>query len=299
MNIVDIRNVGLFSPSLDRHTSFYGEVWGLELILKLKNICYFRGKSSEHHILSLHRGERLGLHHLTFALEDQKNVDIAAAEIHRSGGKLLSEPAQLSEPGKGYGFRFLDPENRCIELSSGVAAHKETPFDLLKPLRLCHVVLNSKHFEECVNFYTNILGFRISDWSENQMVFLRCNSKHHVVSFNRCAHSSVNHVAYMMENVDSVMRGLGNLRRQAIRTDWGPGRHGPGNNVFYYYEDPLGYVSEYTSNMDHIENESEHEAAIWQRLPEHMDQWGVASPPSAAIRMAMTGCPDPGWSNGQ
>ena len=98
-----------------------------------------------------------------------------------------------------------------------------------------------------------------------------------------------------MDNIDSVMRGLTSLRRHAIRADWGPGRHGPGNNVFYYYEDPLGYVSEYTSDMNHIENESKHEAAIWQRLPEHIDQWGVASPPSQAIRMAMMGCPDPGW----
>ena len=42
-----------------------------------------------------------------------------------SAGELpsLARPDDLDEPGGGYGLRFLDPENRCIELSAGVAEH--------------------------------------------------------------------------------------------------------------------------------------------------------------------------------
>lgn len=127
------------------------------------------------------------------------------------------------------------------------------------------------------------------------MAFLRCGRKHHVLSFNRAPHASVNHVAYVMANVDGVMTGLANLRAHGREPDWGPGRHGPGNNIFAYFRDPAGYVCEYTSDMEHID-EATHEPAVWKRTPENADRWGTAGPASAEIRKVMAGDPDPGWA---
>lgn len=55
----------------------------------------------------------------------------------------------------------------------------------VEPRRLCHLVLNTARFDQVVEFYTGVLGFRVSDWIEDQMAFLRCGRKHHVLSFNR------------------------------------------------------------------------------------------------------------------
>ena len=147
-----------------------------------------------------------------------------------------------------------------------------------------------------MEFYTDVLGFRVSDWIENQLAFLRCDRKHHVIAFNRADHASVNHVAYVMANVDGVMRGLANLRARGQEPVWGPGRHGPGNNIFCYFKDPAGYVSEFSSDMEYIEDEAAHEPAVWRRVPEQIDRWGTAGPPSADVRKAMAGDPDPGWA---
>ena len=49
------------------------------------------------------------------------------------------------------------------------------------------------------------------------MVFLRCNSKHHVISFNQSTHASLNHVAYLMSGVDELMRAISNLRRHGVQ----------------------------------------------------------------------------------
>ena len=297
MNIKDIRHVGLLSPDLGGHSRFYLQVWGLESAGEDRHGRYFRGSSAEHHLLSLHPGDRRGLHHLAFSVSGHDEVDAAAVELEREGIVLVSGPEELDEAGGGYGLRFLDPENRCIELSTDVAEHETGwPPKRVEPRRLCHVVLNTAQFEQIVDFYTDVLGFRVSDWSENQMAFLRCSRKHHVISFNRADHASVNHVAYMMADVDGVMRGLSNLRAHGQEPDWGPGRHGPGNNIFCYYKDPVGYVSEYTSDMDYIDDEATHEPAVWRRVPEQMDRWGTAGPPSADIRKAMAGAPDPGWA---
>ena len=297
MKIQDIRHVGLLSPAITPHSKFYVESWGLQSVGEDKDSRYFRGSSSEHHILSLHSADRCGLHHLALSVGGREAVDAAVTELERRGIAIVALPDELDEPGGGYGLRFLDPENRCIELSAGVAEHSNGwSAQSVEPRRLCHVVLNTSRFDQIIEFYTEVLGFLISDSNEDQMALLRCNRKHHVVAFNRAEYPSVNHVAYVMANVDGVMRGLSNLRARGQEPDWGPGRHGPGNNIFCYFKDPVGYVTELSSDMEYIEDEAAHEPAVWRRVPEQIDRWGTAGPPSAEVRKAMAGDPDPGWA---
>ena len=186
MNIQDIRHVGLLSPAIAAHTDYYLEVWGLQSAGEDRHARYLRAASTEHHILSLHPADRRGLHHLAFSLDGREAVDAAAAELERRGTTLVAQPADLDEPGGGYGLRFLDPENRCIELSAGVAEHPNGwSTRKVGPRRLCHVGLNTPWFEQIVEFYTDFLGFRVSDWNEDQMAFLRCDRRHHVIVFSR------------------------------------------------------------------------------------------------------------------
>ena len=325
MKIQDIRHVGLLSPAIAAHARFYLEAWALrtagdELSAGDDRYArYFRAASAEHHVLSLHPAEQRGLHHLAFSVVGCEAVDKAATELERRGITLVAHPGDLDEPGGGYGLRFLDPENRCIELSASVARPANGGFNLSAgeyerigesggsseyegtgesggPLRLCHVGLNTARFEQVVAFYTDVLGFRVSDWIEDQMVFLRCGRRHHVIVFTRADHASVNHVAYGMSGVDAVMRRISTLSAQGQEPDWGPGRHGPGNNIFCYYLDPAGYVNECSSDLAYIENEAEHEPAVWRRVPETLDCWGTAGSPGPGVRKAMAGDPDPGWS---
>ena len=297
MKIQDIRHVGLLSPAVAAHAGYHLEVLGLQAAGEDRHARYLRAASTEHHVLSLHSSDRTGLHHLSFSLDGRAAVEAAATELERRGTTLVSPPDDLEEPGGGYGLRFLDPENRCIELSAGVTEHPNCrPDEKAGPRRLCHVGLNTSRFEQIVEFYTGFLGFRVSDRIEDQMVFLRCGRRHHVIVFNRADYASVHHVAYVIANVDDVMKGVSNLRALGQEPDWGPGRHGPGNNIFCYYKDPAGYVVEFSSDMEYIEDEATHEPAVWRRVPETADLWGTAGAPSPGVRKAMAGDPDPGWA---
>ena len=309
MKIQDIRHVGLLSAATATHAKFYLEAWGLGSAGEDRHARYFRGASTEHYILSLHAAKRRGLHHLAFSVDGCGEVDGAATELERRGITIVAPPGVLDEPGGGYGLRFLDPEHRCIELSAGVARHANGGADangrsnanggsgeIDGPRRLCHVGLNTARFDQILAFYTDVLGFRISDWIEDQMVFLRCGRRHHAIVFTRADHASVNHVAYGMSGVDAVMRRVSNLRNRGLEPDWGPGRHGPGNNIFCYYKDPAGYVNECSSDLAYIEDEASHEPAVWRREPETLDYWGTAGPPGPGVRKAMAGDPDPGWT---
>ncbi len=58
------------------------------------------------------------------------------------------------------------------------------------------------------------------------------------------------HAAFEMDNIDGFMYGLGRVMEHGHTIEWGPGRHGPGNNVFCYFIDPDGFAIEYTTDME-------------------------------------------------
>src|SRR5436309_1860799 len=275
LEIAQIRHVGLFSLDPDTHARFYSDIWGLERVAAPPDAVFLRGSSSEHFILSLHRGKARGLHHIAYAVRDEDAVRAAATSLMDVGTKVVDPPHRSDEPGGGYRLRFVDPDGRCLELSAGVTEHSNGWHrKVVDPNSICHIVVNTPDMDRITKFYTTVLGFRISDWSGQQMAFLRTNTKHHNIAFNVAPHASVNHIAYLVSGVDELMRGLSNLRRHGVEPVWGPGRHGPGNNIFCYFKDPFGYVAEYTCDIDYIPDEAKHRARVWPRSPETIDQWG-------------------------
>jgi catechol 2,3-dioxygenase-like lactoylglutathione lyase family enzyme len=295
VSIRRLRHIGVNLPDTRDSVRFYEDIWGLRTVDDHNGAVYLRGKGREHHVLALYPAERRGINHISFALDSAAEVDAAMAGLTEQGVRILEQPRQSEEPGGGYGMRFVDPDGRVIELSAEVDELKPGEWSGgVNPQKVTHVVLNTPNIDGLCDFYTRVLGFRVSDWSEHQMVFLRCNPDHHSIAFNRESHASLNHVAYELGSMDEVMRGIGNVRKQGPRQMWGPGRHGPGNNVFAYFQDADGFVCEYTSDVQQIVDEASWKPQVWQRTPELMDRWGTAGFPPPEMRAAMAGEPDPG-----
>ncbi len=293
--ILHLRHIALRSPDPESQAAFYQTKWGLRQVAEQNGNYFLRGLGRENYILALVAGQQPGIVRLAFALADRTAVDAAALDLEARGVRIYRAPFELDTPGGGYGFQLVDPEGRCLELSCDVApaADGEEWTAPVRPNKISHCVLNTADFEGITDFYTQVLGFRISDWSEQQMVFLRCNTDHHSIAFNRASYAALNHVAYELPAIDDVMRGIGNLKRQGVDPLWGPGRHGPGANVFCYFQDSAGYVCEYTAEIMTID-EPTHQPQVWERVPEKMDRWGISGPPTPQARTAMAGEPDPG-----
>jgi catechol 2,3-dioxygenase-like lactoylglutathione lyase family enzyme len=298
--IRSLRSVTLHTPNAAQSAAFYSEVWGLTPVEHDTNTTWLRGTGNEHHILEIREAQHNALGKIVFSVTDRREVDLAAHRLAEHGIAPLTEPARLDQPGGGYGLRFADPEGRLIELSCEVEA--VTPGDpdghAAIPRKLAHAVLNTVDIDAACAFYTRVLGMRISDWSERQMAFLRCNTDHHSIAFNQAQWTSLNHVAYEMTTIDHFMRGIGRLQHHGQTPLWGPGRHGPGNNTFSYFADPSGLVCEYTSEVDQVEEDT-WLCRTWRRTPELSDLWGTAGPPSATTRTHMAGIPDPGTPGGR
>lgn len=290
-----LRSVALAVPDPAASAAFYHEVWGLTTVEEDADRFWLRATGTEHHVLDLRAGDVNGLGGISFAVATPREVDDAARALEQLGVPLLREPGLLDDAGGGYGLQLVDPEGRIVELSADTFAvsAQEPAGRRAVPRKIAHVVLNTTDIERTARFYTQVLGMRVSDWSERQMAFLRCNSDHHVIALNQAPWPSINHVAYEMTSLDHFMRGIGSLKAHGIAPQWGPGRHGPGDNTFSYFTDPAGLVCEYTSEVAQIDEDA-WLCRTWRRTPELSDTWGTAGPPTSTIRSAMAGVPDLG-----
>jgi catechol 2,3-dioxygenase-like lactoylglutathione lyase family enzyme len=293
MNVTHLRNVAIVTPEFERSRAFFTEAWGLrDSGAGSDDAAYLCTQLDEVFQLELIRGPQRSVARIAFGLATRADVDAAANELSAAGVRIIQAPQALATPGGGYGLRFLDPDNRCIELSSDVAAGTAGTARSV-PQKLAHIVLNTPDIDRATAFYQDVLGFRISDWSEHQMSFMRCNAEHHSIAFNAAPHASYNHTSWTMGSIDELMRAQGRVRAAGTDLQWGTGRHGPGHQVFNYYIEPSGYVVELIADGDLIPDERAWEPTVWVRKPEFMDLWGTAGPPNADVRAAMAGVPDP------
>jgi catechol 2,3-dioxygenase len=285
-----LRSVELGVRDLKASADFYRKVWALEDVAGEGDTLYLRGTGKDHHVLALRERPKASLLGVHFSAPDRAAVDGLDANAVKIGATVARAPGEMEKiAGGGYGFSVLTPEGHPLTISSNVADHAEAVDDHTRPTKLTHVVLNSAEVEKQTAFFVDVLGFKLTD-STFMMDFVRCCSDHHSVAFARGKGPSLNHMAYEVPDIDGLMRGAGRLRKNGYEIAWGVGRHGPGNNVFSYFVEPNGFVTEYTTEVDQVDDSYPyHDAEYWKSLNIFPCRWGMAGHPSELARKAMSG----------
>jgi len=275
-----VRSIDLVATNLEEASRFYENVWRLEPVEARNDSRYFRGTSRYHHLLGLRYGPQPAVVRIVFDVADRDSVDALHRKISAAGAKP-GAPAKLSTPGGGYGFGCKDPEGRNLAFVCDVAddAGEEKPD---RPRKITHVNLNVRDFDASLGFFTGVLGFRLID-DNAPLWFLHCaNTDHHSIVFAKTGLPTLNHIAFEMPDSDSVMRGIGRLKDNGYPVEWGPGRHGAGNNVFGYFCGPDEVPLEYTAEVAQIDDTYQPRSSdYWKFPPNRSDQWGITQPRSA------------------
>jgi catechol 2,3-dioxygenase-like lactoylglutathione lyase family enzyme len=170
--------------------------------------------------------------------------------------------------------------------------------DRVRPRKLGHAVLGSTDAERSTAFFTDGLGFKVSDRIKGAGAFMRCSTDHHNVLVLGAPVNFLHHTSWQVDDVDEVGRGArAMLEGNPERHVWGLGRHFAGSNFFWYLKDPAGNFSEYYSDMDCIVDDQ-----LW--TPEDLEgarglfAWGPPPPPSFVhpedLAAMMTGAHSPG-----
>jgi catechol 2,3-dioxygenase-like lactoylglutathione lyase family enzyme len=260
-----LRSVELEVTDAGKAAEFLGGVWGLAPAGSAGATRFFRGT---------------GDHPYIFSVTQAAAPAIAAVTFSGAESEIRNTDRTFDVPGGGKGYEIRGPENQAYRFIVE-AARPPKLAGKDKPIQITHAVLNSAEQEACERFAVEKLGFVVSDRTAH-MRFLRCNRKHHCIAYAKSDAGSLNHVAFEMESVDAVMRGITRMREAGFEAVWGPGRHGPGNNVFGYFIAPWGGVIEYTAEVAEVGDDYKvGTPEDWKWPPGRIDHWGLSAKDTA------------------
>jgi len=157
------------------------------------------------------------------------------------------------------------------------------PFGVVK---LGHVVLNCSDMERSVRFYTQVLGFEISDVYPDEMVpggmvFMRFNEDHHGVALvgsmkGASPNVELNHMAFEVATLDEVILARNHLRKHGIVIDF-EGRRRAGVQIAVEFRDPDGHRLEIYWGLDRVQADGHFRPASEWKLARSLKE-AVADP---------------------
>ncbi|GAA4523494.1 VOC family protein [Amycolatopsis samaneae] len=148
------------------------------------------------------------------------------------------------------------------------------------PRKLGHVVIGSTDQTATQRFFTEGIGFKISDAVPSMAAFMRCSTDHHNVLVQQAPVNFLHHTSWQVEDIDEIGRGaMAMLEEHPERHVWGLGRHHIGSNFFWYLKDPAGNFSEYYSDIDCIVDDALWTPGTWEGA-RSLFNWGPPPPPS-------------------
>jgi catechol 2,3-dioxygenase len=182
-------------------------------------------------------------------LDPPPGVESNGLWLHDHDGNLVEvKVAAKSSPGEKSAFKQVSapPAERGMPLRSGI---KRT-----HPRRLAHILLFTRDVAKAIEFYTRVLGMRLSDHSGDNIAFLHGihGSDHHMIAFARSSAPGVHHLSWDVGSVDEIGVGAMHMLGKGFGKGWGLGRHVLGSNFFHYVRDPWGSHSEYSADIDFV-----------------------------------------------
>jgi catechol 2,3-dioxygenase len=276
-NIRRIGHISIRASDPDKSARFYHQLLGFEITDSDSDGRIYLSCGRDHHNVVLVPTNGQGVADIGFVVGSEHQLDAAANSLEQAG--ILVDRSESAKAGQGTTLRFCDPAGVNLELYSDLATIPEPlPGHPARPVKFGHVTMQVTDLPACHRFYTQLLGFRTSDWIEDFFVWLRCNSDHHALAFVQSPQTRVHHYGFDLVDFTELKRACDFLAANDYRITYGPGRHGPGNNLFLYFPDQDGHYIEYQAELQQIDDDEHYQPKVWKASPEAMNQWGPAPP---------------------
>jgi catechol 2,3-dioxygenase len=264
-----LAHVELITPKPDESLKFFTQVLGLEETARKGESVYLRGWGCHlHHELVLTAGREPRLGHIGWraAGPDELNTAVARLEAAGAGSGWHDDT-----PGHGPAFRFTNPGGHAQEVfweTERFAPPPElAPNYPNRPQRfsprgvaaryLDHVTVTSQNIMDNFHWYRDTLGFRFMEWTvlddhPDVPIFgmlTTCERAHDlgmVADFSPIP-GRLHHVSFWLDQIGDVIRAADILLESGTRVEYGPGKHGMGEQTFLYFREPGGLRLELNS----------------------------------------------------
>ena len=235
------------------------QVFGAEPIARAGAIDY--RIDGYHHRLTLSPSDADRVTAVGWEVADRSELDALVRTLEARGITVNAAPAALCEARAMLAlYTFFDP---MIGVPTELARGPRMTDAPYRPSRsvtgfktgtlgLGHIVFWVADLAATVDFYTSVMGFRVSDtmaWDDNDAVFLHCSARHHSLAVMAAAPGrpagKLGHIMLEALSRDDVGHGYDMVRDLGIPVVIEPGKHSNDHMQSFYLETPSGFWMEY------------------------------------------------------
>ena len=274
-----VSHIGFTVPNIDDAADFYGRTVGLTIQDTLAGGGLRLGWGFGHHVLDLFEGPK-GLAYYGFEVRDDYGIEGIAKRLVAAGHEVndLDPTVVDNAVGAPSGISVVDPDGTPVHFHCPVHRQGENAADPgRRPIKFQHTTLGTDNVAAMVSFFVDTVGFRISDQlDDGKFAWLRSDRDHHTLAVVENGHpGDLDHYSYDLAEWEDFKSWCDRLTDLGVDVVWGPGRHGPGNNLFVFFDDPAGNHIELSAEMEKFHDDRvEYVPRRWRPVPASVNLWG-------------------------
>ena len=220
---------------------FFTKAVHLDVSARIGGRVYLRG-GLQHHWVVLEQSETPGLERLGIEIAGREALDAFEQRLRERGVEVESGNGLESDRVLRY-VRFRDPSGNPLELYTDMVTMPYPPnTKLVSLLDIQHVVLTVHNFEVAHEFYTNVLGMRTSDFSEQSMAWMHFrNGWHHGIGIGEGAAgrtSGLSHMCFQPPDLENTMRGRAAVQKLGLPITNDILKHRGSGSIGFYFRGP-------------------------------------------------------------
>ena len=265
-----LHHLEIQSSNPERLSNFYSNIMDMK-IDKLSSDKFLCDGPSRKIIITL--GKDKTLSHAGMVCRNENNLNGFKDFLNQKELKLKDYNSELYKPGS---FSVEDPDKNVI--CFGVLKDKSTASlnGIHAPLQ--HLTFASEDVVSFQNFYENKLGFQVTDRvvknnGELATCFTTSNHEHHTIACFKSSKKGMDHHSYEAGDWNHIKGWCDHFASNNIKLVWGPGRHGPGNNLFVFIEDIDGNWIEISAELETVHGRP---VKNWPQEERTLNLWGNA-----------------------
>jgi 2,3-dihydroxybiphenyl 1,2-dioxygenase len=254
MRLQALGYVGINSRGLDDWETYCTRFLGMQLVDKSSGSLALRMDDRKQRMLISH-GDSEGPAFYGWEVESQSALEQLAAHLEAHeisvarGSRALAEERRVKDL-----IVFADPIGNRLEAFCGaeIASDPFVPGRSISgfrtgPLGMGHAVLTAERIDQAVPFYTEILGFRLSDYFDQpfKAYFFHVNPRHHSIAFIETGKNGIHHLMMELCYLDDVGQAYDIALRKPEMIGTTLGRHVNDQVTSFYSWSPSKFLIEY------------------------------------------------------
>ena len=245
---------GVRSKDLEEWATYGTRFLGMQLVDKSRGTLALRMDDRKQRVI-VQADEGEGPSFYGWEVTDAAALDALAAHLEKSGVKVVRGTRALADERRVKDLIvFADPIGNRLEAFHGAEIASE-PFKPGRsisgfrtgPLGMGHAVLTTERLDEVVPFYTDVLGFRLSDYILRpfKAYFFHINPRHHSLAFIDTGTNGIHHLMVELCYLDDVGQAYDLALRQPETIGTTLGRHANDQMTSFYSRSPSKFLVEY------------------------------------------------------